>query len=85
MVTYEWSDWRNGLFWWIQSVFVSPTFRRRGVFRALFEAVRSEASLRSDVCGVRLYVEQDNRIAQQTYHALGMTETPYRIYEIEFE
>ncbi len=84
MVTYEWSDWRNGCFWWIQSVYVKPQFRRRGVFRKLLEHVTEQARQRVEVCGLRLYVEQDNAAARQTYHSLGMHETAYRFYEQEF-
>lgn len=84
LITYEWSDWRNGLFWWIQSVYVDPGARRRGVFRSLYAAVR-EAALRSgQACGLRLYVERDNRNAQHTYRDLGMGETAYALFEEEF-
>ena len=81
LVTYEWSDWRNGLFWWIQSVYVKPRFRRQGVYRRLYEFVKGRAATAPDVRGFRLYVEKDNRIAQQTYERLGMTETHYRMFE----
>lgn len=84
LVTYEWSDWRNGAFWWIQSVYVDPAFRRQGVFRALYEHVVRQAEQAPEVCGLRLYVEQNNRRAQQTYERLGMKPTPYRIYEVDF-
>lgn len=84
LITYEWSDWRNGAFWWIQSVYVDPAFRRRGVFRALYEHVARQARQEPDVCGLRLYVEQDNQRAQGTYERLGMKPTPYRIYEVDF-
>jgi len=84
MVTYEWSDWRNGRFWWIQSVFVVPEARRRGVYRALHARVRAEAREAAGCCGLRLYVEKDNRGAQATYSSLGMRETDYRLYEEEF-
>lgn len=83
MVTYEWSDWRNKCFWWIQSVYVEPAFRRQGIFTRLFQAVRTQASQRDDVCGLRLYVEQHNRVAQATYTSLGMDETHYDMYEVE--
>ncbi|MBZ0270481.1 GNAT family N-acetyltransferase [bacterium] len=82
MVTFEWSDWRNGLFWWIQSVYVDREFRRRGVYRALWQHTREEAARAGGVAGVRLYVERDNAIARRAYEALGMSELPYRIYEI---
>lgn len=81
LVTFEWSDWRNGRMWWIQSVYVRPSHRRRGVYRALHEAVRERARAAGDVVGIRLYVERENVAAQRTYAALGMSETPYRIYE----
>ena len=81
MVTTEWSDWRNGIFWWIQSVYVLPGHRRRGIYRQLYEFVKSEAGMADRVCGFRLYVERDNLVAQQTYRSLGMEETHYRMYE----
>ena len=80
MVTHEWSDWRNGLFWWIQSVYVAPAYRRKGVYKKLYEYVKHAAS-RQAICGFRLYVEKENRVAQQTYQALGMRETGYRVFE----
>lgn len=81
LVTTEWSDWRNGRFWWIQSVYVVPAWRRRGVFRALYDAVKERSEAQGDVCGFRLYVERDNARAQATYRSLGMEETDYRIME----
>lgn len=84
MLTSEWSDWRNGLFWWIQSVYIRPQFRRTGVYRALHEHTRAQARTVPDVCGIRLYVERENVNAQQTYLAMGMEETVYRIYEETF-
>ena len=84
-ITYEWSDWRNGFFWWIQSVFVAPSHRTKGVFTGLYSHVKSLASSKPDVCGVRLYVEKENTSAQQTYKKLGMIETHYRIMEEVFK
>jgi len=81
MITFEWSDWRNGRFWWIQSVYVDAAFRRQGVYRAMHDAVRDLARGDAQVCGIRLYVEKDNTIARQTYEHLGMLETHYRLYE----
>jgi len=81
MITPEWSDWRNGAFWWIQSVYVRLGARRAGVYRALHHAVRKQAEATDDVCGLRLYVERGNEAARETYEALGMTETSYRMYE----
>jgi ribosomal protein S18 acetylase RimI-like enzyme len=80
MVTFEWSDWRNGNFWWIQSVYIKPEFRRRGIYRRLYEFVKGLAE-NQNVCGFRLYVEKENRIAQQTYEQLGMSESHYVMYE----
>jgi ribosomal protein S18 acetylase RimI-like enzyme len=84
-ITFEWSDWRNGMLWWIQSVYVHPDFRRRGVYSALYRHVESLASRQPDVCGIRLYVERENITAQQTYGALGMSMTDYRVMERIFE
>ena len=84
MVTYEWSDWRNGLWWWIQSVYVRPEHRRRGVYTALHRYVADEAQAAGGVCGIRLYVEQENTTAQQVYQSLNMYRTRYHMYEIEF-
>jgi ribosomal protein S18 acetylase RimI-like enzyme len=81
MVTTEWSDWRNGRFWWIQSVFVQPEWRRRGVFRAMYAEVHAAAAREPDVCGLRLYVEHENAAAQATYAAVGMQRTDYHVYE----
>ncbi|MFT4712653.1 MAG: ribosomal protein S18 acetylase RimI-like enzyme [Candidatus Azotimanducaceae bacterium] len=83
-ITYEWSDWRNGLFWWIQSVFIQQSHRRKGVFGKLYEHVTSLAQEQEEVCGIRLYVERENISAQKTYHALGMIETDYNLLEVEF-
>ena len=81
MVTTEWSDWRNGRFWWIQSVYVEPPHRRRGAFRALYARIQELAAQEGDVCGWRLYVEKDNANAAATYRSLGMQETEYRVME----
>lgn len=80
MVTTEWSDWRNGEIWWLQSVYVSKRLRREGVYRRLHEHVRNLARERK-VIGLRLYVERDNRTAQATYRSLGMEESSYRLFE----
>ncbi|MDE3056528.1 MAG: GNAT family N-acetyltransferase [Bacteroidota bacterium] len=84
MITYEWSDWRNGTFWWIQSVYVHPDFRKGGVFTQLFRRIEKEAKQRADVCGLRLYVERRNARAQLTYEKLGMKKTIYDLYESDF-
>ena len=83
-VTREWSDWRHGWFWWIQSVYVRPEARRSGVYRALHAAVRAAALAAGDVCGLRLYVERDNLGAQRTYAAVGMQEAVYALWEEDF-
>ena len=70
-ITYEWSDWRNGLFCWIQSVFVAPSHRTKGVFTGLYSHVKGLASSKPDVCGARPYVEKENTTAQQTYKKTG--------------
>jgi ribosomal protein S18 acetylase RimI-like enzyme len=80
MITHEWSDWRNGDIWWIQSVYVDPDFRRRGVFKALYEHVREQAR-KSGAAGIRLYVERNNLNAQRTYENLGMSMTKYLVME----
>jgi GNAT superfamily N-acetyltransferase len=81
-VTCEWSDWRNGNFWWIQSVYVAASARRHGVFRKLFEHLVQEACAQTNVIGVRLYVEHDNHVAQATYEKLGMEMTGYHVMEM---
>ena len=81
MVTFEWSDWRNGMFWWIQSVYVAPTARRKGIYRSLHERVRSMARDSGQACGIRLYVEKENIGAQKTYEDIGMKHSHYLMYE----
>ena len=81
LITYEWSDWRNKMFWWIQSVFVKPEYRGRGVYSALYEKVEALAASAGNVCGFRLYVHKGNARAQEVYRSLGMEETPYLVYE----
>jgi ribosomal protein S18 acetylase RimI-like enzyme len=80
MVTYEWSDWRNGDFWWIQSVYVAPEARRGGVFRSLYVDVARRAK-EAGAVGLRLYVETENARAQSTYRDLGMEQCHYFMYE----
>ena len=84
LITFEWSDWRDGWLWWIQSVYVEAAARRRGVFRQLFEHVREKAETDGDVRGLRLYVERGNGRAQATYASMGMAEAPYKLYERYF-
>jgi GNAT superfamily N-acetyltransferase len=84
LITYEWSDWRNRMVWWIQSVYVAPDHRRRGVLKALYEHVRREA--REAGCGgLRLYVDNSNTSAQGAYTALGMNGGHYRVFEDMFD
>ena len=84
MVTYEWSDWRNAVFWWIQSVYVDPAWRRQGVFRRMHETIMATAKSRPDVCGVRLYVEQPNQVAQTVYQRVGLNRSAYQVFEEDF-
>ncbi len=84
MVTFEWSDWRYGTFWWVQSVYVLPEYRKQGVYRLIYEHVLGEAKARNDVCGVRLYVDKENRTAQQVYQRLGLHPAQYAMYEVDF-
>jgi GNAT superfamily N-acetyltransferase len=88
LITHEWSDWRNGGWWWIQSVYVLPEARRRGVFSAMYREVDSRARASEGVIGLRLYVEKENTGAQATYAALGMEPAYYSLYQkayIEFD
>ena len=84
MLTFEWSDWRNGCFWWIQSVYVDPAHRGRGIYRALYDHVFRLAKEDAGVCGLRLYVDGHNRRAQQVYERQGMRRTAYLLYETDF-
>jgi len=84
LVTYEWSDWRDATFWWIQSLYVHPDWRRRGVYRRMHEYIRQQARSRSDVCGLRLYVEAGNTGAQAAYRQTGLFPSSYRIIEEDF-
>ncbi len=82
MVTYEWSDWRNGLIWWIQSVYVKPEYRRQGIYRAMYEQLQAMANASSvPVCGFRLYAEIDNANAHMTYKDCGMNQCDYLMFE----
>ena len=84
MITYEWSDWRNGAFWWIQSVYVDPAWRRQSVFRRMHETVTATAKTSPNVCGIRLYVEDSNGAAQAVYRKVGLTPSSYVIFETDF-
>jgi GNAT superfamily N-acetyltransferase len=81
MITFEWSDWRNGWLWWVQSVYVRADARRRGIFRALFEHVQQAACSDPQVVGLRLYMEHANHTARQTYLRLGMKPTSYSVFQ----
>ncbi|MFQ5491454.1 MAG: GNAT family N-acetyltransferase [Phycisphaerae bacterium] len=81
MITYEWSDWHSGWYWWIQSVYVDPDHRRKGVFRAIHRHIARAARAEPDVCGLRLYVDQRNQAARSTYPRLGINPTQYLVYE----
>ena len=85
MYTFEWSDWRNGTFLWIQSVYVNKEFRGMGVFKALYKFIRDISDNDNNICGIRLYVEKENTIAKKTYKNIGMKECNYYIYEYDKE
>jgi GNAT superfamily N-acetyltransferase len=81
MITYEWSDWRNGVVWWIQSVYVTPEARGRGVYKGLYAYVQELANDDDNVRGIRLYVDKRNTGAQQVYAKLGMNGEHYQVFE----
>ena len=81
MITYEWSDWRNGLFWWLQSVYVEPGSRSRGVFGSLCRHIETLADRQGGVCGLRLYVENGNEAAKAAYRSLGFASAGYEVLE----
>jgi GNAT superfamily N-acetyltransferase len=81
MITYEWSDWRNAWFWWIQSVYILPEARGKHIYLMLYEHVKGLARKRGDVFGFRLYVEKENSHAQKVYEKVGMEECHYLMYE----
>ena len=81
MITFEWSDWRNNWFWWIQSVYILPEYRGRSIYTLLYEFVKKRAAEAKNVCGFRLYVEKENVNAQKVYEKLGMESSHYLMYE----
>eukprot|EP00127_Corallochytrium_limacisporum_P006760 Clim_evm30s235 gene=Clim_evmTU30s235 len=81
-VTYEWSDWTARQYWWIQSVHVEEKYRRRGVFRKMFEYVVAEAK-NADAASVRLYVEKENERARQVYEKVGIAQSHYNMHELQ--
>ncbi len=83
MITYEWSDWRNGLFWWIQSVYVQKEFRKQGCYKAMYNYLVELIKTKDKTAGLRLYVDKENSIAQRTYTKLGMKKTNYILFEKE--
>jgi ribosomal protein S18 acetylase RimI-like enzyme len=84
MITFEWSDWRNGVFWWIQSVYVEPAYRKQKIFTQLHRTIEKMAHDDGTVCGIRLYVERENVRAQMVYKNLGMYPTVYEMYETDY-
>jgi ribosomal protein S18 acetylase RimI-like enzyme len=84
MITFEWSDWRDGFFWWIQSVYVLPEHRNSGVFKAIYKYIYEIAAVDKNVCGLRLYVDRRNERAKRAYESLGMSQSHYDMYEVEF-
>jgi ribosomal protein S18 acetylase RimI-like enzyme len=80
MITYEWSDWRNASIWWFQSVYVIPEYRRKGIFRMMYDHIRKEG-MSCGIAGLRLYVESENVRARKTYEAMGMNGNHYRTFE----
>lgn len=84
LITREWSDWRNGWFWWIQSVYVREDCRRQGVYRALFQHIHELARAQPEVCGLRLYMDSENIRARAVYERLGMRHAGYEVFELEF-
>ena len=83
MYTFEWSDWRNETFLWIQSVYVDKNYRGKGVFKTLYNHIKNICDKDKNICGIRLYVERENYVAQKTYKSLGMEECNYYMYEYE--
>ena len=83
MITYEWSDWRNGIIWWIQSVYVLPAQRKQGIFRVLFKHIENLAKVNPQVKALRLYVMHNNNAGQDTYQSLGMNDSGYIVFEKE--
>ncbi len=81
LITYEWSDWRNRTIWWIQSVYVQPEFRRKGIFASMYAYIKNMALADKGVGGIRLYVDGSNSAAQKTYSAMGMDGEHYKVFE----
>jgi GNAT superfamily N-acetyltransferase len=81
LITYEWSDWRNGVVWWIQSVYVAPEARGQGIYKGLYRFIQNLADANANVRGIRLYVDRRNTRAQQVYAKLGMNGDHYQVFE----
>jgi len=81
LITKEWSDWRNKYFWWIQSVYVQPEFRKQNIYRKLYQKVVDSAIESKNVCGIRLYVDRQNVVARKVYHKMGMEKSNYLLFE----
>ena len=80
LITNEWSDWRNSFVWWFQSVYIEKSYRRRGIFKMMYNHIK-ESAINSGIAGLRLYVEVENTTAQKTYEAMGMSSSHYKMYE----
>ncbi len=83
MIIFEWSDWRNAWFWWIQSVYILPEGRGKKIYSRLYDFVKKEADKKGNVCGFRLYVETENKHAQKVYEKVGMDASHYLMFEEE--
>lgn len=81
LVTYEWSDWRNAWWWWVQSVYIHPEARGKRIYSLLYDFVKTHAAKAGNVYGIRLYVENENTHAQRVYEKLGMQQSPYKMYD----
>ena len=81
MILYEWSDWRNGYFIWIQSVYVDSKYRNKGVFKTMFDHIKDFCSSNSEFLGLRLYVDKNNKNAMEAYSKAGMYESNYKFYQ----
>lgn len=84
LITKEWSDWNNGVWWWVKSVYVKPKERRKGVNRKLYDYAREMATKEDEVCGIRVYIREANRAATVAYKALGLRELSRRMFEERF-
>lgn len=81
MITFEWSDWRNGMVWWLQSVYVAESHRKKGIFRMMFDNIADTVKKDPGLIGIRLYVDKSNSRAMKVYEAMGMDGSHYTVYE----